>query len=208
MSTDLRETLRFVQSQNVLLRTENGTLRQEVQSLKEILDCLLTLQEMSTTVTEKTDAVQLLDRILQVALQSIGAQDGSLILLDEETKDLVFVVAYGEIRDSLVGHRLPPGVGVAGWVADHGEPVRIADVTEDERFSPEVDETFDFQTRSMLCVPLVCGDRVVGVIQALNKLGDEEFIDAELLLLGIVARLAAAAIHRAETAVSQPQAIV
>ncbi len=208
MSTDLRETLRFVQNQNITLREENLALQQEVQSLKEILDSLLTLQEMSVSVTEKTDALQLLDRILQVALESIGAGDGSLILVDEETRDLVFVVAYGEIRDSLIGHRLPPGVGIAGWVADHGEPVRIADAAEDSRFSPEVDESFDFQTRSMLCVPLVCGDRVVGVIQALNKQGDEEFIEAELLLLGIVARLAAATIYRAETAVSKPKAAV
>ncbi len=203
MSSDLRETLRFVQNQNISLREENVALQQEVKSLKEILNCLLTLQEMSTTVTERTDALQLLDRILQVALESIGARDGSLILVDEETRDLVFVVAYGEIRDLLIGHRLPPGVGIAGWVADHGEAVRIADVTNDERFSPTVDESFDFQTRSMLCVPLLWGTRVIGVIQALNKLGDDEFIDAELLLLGIVARLAAAIIHRAETAVPE-----
>lgn len=202
MKSDLQETLRFVQNQNMLLREENGALQQEVKSLREILDCLLTLQEMSLTLTERTDALQLLDRILQVALESIGAADGSLILLDEETQDLVFVVAYGEIRDSLIGHRLPPGVGIAGWVADHGEPVRVADVTKDPRFSPNVDESFDFQTRSMLCVPLICGNRVAGVIQALNKKGDEEFIEGELLLLSIVARLAAAAIHRAETAVT------
>ncbi|MCA9933630.1 MAG: GAF domain-containing protein [Ardenticatenaceae bacterium] len=204
MSDDLRETLRFIQNQNVALREENEILRDEVASLQEILDILLTLQDMSMSVTTHTDALTLLDRILQAALESIGASNGSLILVDPETNELVFAAVHGEIRDELVGYRLPIGEGVAGWVAAHGEPVRLADVGMDSRFSPEVDQTFEFATRSMLCVPMICGDRVVGVIEALNKEGDAEFIDAELALLGIIARLAAATVHRAETAVSTP----
>ena len=204
MSDDLREMLRFVQNQNLTLRDENTGLHDELASLQEILDILLTMQDMSMSVTTHTDALTLLDRILQAALECIGASDGSLILIDQETNELVFVVVHGEVRDSLAGYRLPVGEGIAGWVAANGEPVRIADVGLDPRFSLAVDRTFEFNTRSMLCVPMVCGGRVVGVIEALNKEGDSEFIDAELSLLGIVARLAAATIHRAETAVVTP----
>ncbi len=207
MSTgELRDPLRFVQARNVELQAENKALHEEVEGLRNILHILLSLQELFLTITERTDVLNLLDRILQSALESIGAGDGSLLLVDPETKELVFVVVHGEIRETLVGHRLPVGHGIAGWVAEHGEPVRVRDVSLDARFAPDIDQEYHFHTRSLLCVPLIYGERVLGVIQALNKVNGEQFIDLELTLLGIVGQLAAAAIYRAETAVASTPA--
>ncbi|MCA9957403.1 MAG: GAF domain-containing protein [Chloroflexota bacterium] len=203
MSTgELRDPLRFVQARNVELQAENKALQEEVDGLRNILHILFSLQEVAGTITERTDVLNLLDRILQMAMESINAEDGSLLLVDPDAKELVFVVVHGQIREALVGHRLPLGHGIAGWVAEHGEPVRVRDVSLDSRFSPDVDQEYNFHTRSLLCVPLISGDRVLGVIQALNKVDGEQFIDLELTLLGIVAQLAAAAIYRAETAVT------
>ncbi|MCA9972802.1 MAG: GAF domain-containing protein [Anaerolineales bacterium] len=198
---EARDTIRFLQTQNRDLQADNRALHEEVIGLRRILGILLTLQEMATAVNERTDVLNLLDRILASALESIDAQDGSLLLLDDETQELVFVVVHGEVRNELAGFRIPVGQGIAGWVAERAEPVRVADVSLDPRFTGSVDNEFDFRTRSMLCVPMVVGDRVMGVIQALNKQGGEAFAEIELTLLGIVAQLAAVALHRAETAV-------
>lgn len=200
-NVELQETLRFLKSSNVQLRQENDMLRQEVSHLGQVLEILLTLHDFSYSVTERTDVVDLLDRILASALAAIDAADGSLMLVDEETAELAFVVVHGAIREPLAGHRIPLGEGVAGWVAQHAEPVHVPNVQRDPRFSPEVDREFDFYTRSILCVPLIYGERVMGVIQALNKEGGSQFTETELSLLGIVAQLAAAAMYRAEAAV-------
>ncbi len=194
MSNDFREVLRFVQLQNVQLKADNEALENEVRMLRSVLDALRSLQEVSASVTAQTDVMGLLDRILESALASIGAHDGSLLLVDEETGELVFVVVFGEVRDVLSGHRIALGEGIAGWVAANREAVMVGDVHFDHRFSGSVDRKFEFLTRSMLCVPIIYADNVLGVIQALNKIDGEAFNEGDLALLGVVAQLAAAAI--------------
>jgi sigma-B regulation protein RsbU (phosphoserine phosphatase) len=144
----------------------------------------------------------LLDRILESALASISAKDGSLLLVDEETDELAFVVVLGDVREMLAGHRMALGEGIAGWVAANREPVMIGDAHFDPRFSPAVDRDFDFRTNSMLCVPIIYADNVLGVIQALNKMDGEDFNEGDLALLGVVAQLAAAAITNISKAVT------
>lgn len=211
MSNDFRELLRFVQLQNVRLKADNEALHHEVIMLRNVLDALRALQEVSASITERTNVMGLLNRILESALASIGSNDGSLLLADEETGELVFVVVIGEVRDLLAGHRIALGEGIAGWVAENREPVMVEDVHFDPRFSASVDQEFEFWTRSMLCVPIVYADNVLGVIQALNKEGSEEFNEGDLALLGVVAQLAAAAITNmskmeTQTAVSRTEA--
>lgn len=198
MDTELRNTLRFLQNENLRLKEENQTLRQSITELHNMLDALRKLQEVSTAIDAQTDVRMLLDRILRSALNSIGANDGSLLLLDKETEELVFVVVHGEARESLAGYRIPSGTGIAGWVAQHAKPAVVPDAQLDPRFSFEVDQALQFQTRSMVCVPIVYEGDVLGVIQALNKRHGEKFNKPALSLLGVVAQLAATAINKAE----------
>ena len=109
------------------------------------------------------------------------------------------MVVHGSVRTKLVGHRIPLGVGIAGWVAQHAESVIVPNVQTDPRFSSRIDQAFQFKTRSMVCVPIVFTGRVLGVIQALNKTNRKEFVDGDLLMLNVVAQLAAAAIAKAES---------
>jgi sigma-B regulation protein RsbU (phosphoserine phosphatase) len=205
MSNDFRELLRFVQQQNVQLKADNEALEREVTMLYSVLDALRALQEVAINVTEETNIMGLLDRILASALAIIDAENGSLLLVDEETDELVFVVALGDVGDMLSGHRIALGEGVAGWVAANQQPVIIEDVAFDSRFSPAVDEDFGFHTQSMLCVPIIYAENVLGVIQALNKSDGEDFNEEDMALLGVVAQLAAAALTKmvnVETAVT------
>ncbi len=202
MTTGTLNPTRFLQYENKRLLEENQTLQAEVKKLRRILTALSTLQEVSAHVNQQTDVLSLLDRLLQAALASVTAQDGSLLLVDHDTKELAFAVVHGEVRERLIGHRIPIGKGIAGWVAQHATPVMVANARLDTRFSPDVDHTFQFHTRSMLCVPIVYANQVIGVIQALNKANGEDFDPAELTLFGVVAQLVATALHKAETAVN------
>ena len=194
------DSMRFVQNENVRMGEENAGLRAEVEQLHEILDALRSLQEISTAIDAQTDVLGLLDRILEVSLKTIHASDGSLLLLDDETDELVFVVAHGAVADRLLNYRIPLGEGITGWVAQSGEAAIVGEVRRDLRFSASVDQQFDFRTRSMISVPLSIGDKVMGTLNALNKFNGEEFNEADLTLLGVVAQIAAVAMHRAEEA--------
>lgn len=191
-------TLQFLQSENVRLKEEVEELQEEVVSLRLKLRALRTLQEASMNITPHTNVIALLERVLQSALLSIGASDGSLMLVDEERKELVFAVVHGQVKHSLVGHRIPLDTGIAGWVATNKEPLVIEDVQRDHRFSPDVDQSFRFQTRSMVCVPVVDNDRVMGVVQAINKFEERPFNQSDLATMCVAAQLATTAIARAE----------
>lgn len=199
MNTEIRGTAHFLQQENIRLQKENERLQQEVVRLRLILRNLGNLNQMAMSIHPETDVLMLLDQILQAALDSIQAEDGSLMLVDEESQELSFVVVHGTVRTQLVGHRIPLGVGIAGWVAQHAESVIVPNVQTDPRFSPRVDQAFQFKTHSLICVPIVFTGRVLGVIQALNKSSRKEFASADLLMLNVVAQLAAAAIARAES---------
>jgi GAF domain-containing protein len=201
MGTGPLSSQRFVQQENKRLHQENADLRQEVETLHDILDALGALQEVSINIDARTNVLSLLDRILESALDVIGSKDGSLLLIDNDKSELVFVVVHGSVSKTLVNHRIPLGEGIAGWVAKNGRALIIPNVRSDPRFFAAVDRDFGFNTRSILCVPITIVNRTMGVIQAVNKSDGEEFNRADLNLLGVVAQIAATALSRAEDAI-------
>jgi GAF domain-containing protein len=203
------ETTRFLKEEASRLMDENRDLREELTALRESVRALSALYYLSQEIKPETDVLQLLTDILESALVVLKASDGSLMLVDEETGELVFAVARGEIADELIGFRIPPGQGIVGWVVAHREPQIVRDVRLDPRFFDRVDELFGFNTRSMVAVPLQLDDgRVLGVIEVLNKVSDREFTQDDLDLLLIVAELAATAMRRAERATALHERMV
>lgn len=203
VTQEVRGTLHFLQQENIRLSSENQHLQDEVVRLRLILRNLTNLQELALRINAKTDVMAVLDRIMRAALDSINAADGSLLLLDPDSNELAFVVVYGVVRDKLIGRRIPVGEGIAGWVALNRQPVLIHNAQLDQRFSPKIDKTFHFKTRSVLCVPVLHDKDMKGVIQLLNKKDGQEFNEIDMNLLNLVAQLAGDVIARAELFVEQ-----
>jgi len=193
------DTAKFLREELKRLTDENHDLREALRTQSESVRAMAMLYHESQKISADTDILQLLGHILDVSLAVLKASDGSLLLQDEGTGELVFAVVRGKVTDRLTGYRLPKGAGIAGWVVDHLEPQVILDVRHDMRFFPQVDEAFGITTRSMVCVPVYLDNgRVLGVIEILNKLSDREFNQDDLNLMLIVAQLAATAMRRAE----------
>ncbi|MGQ9626361.1 MAG: GAF domain-containing protein [Anaerolineae bacterium] len=192
------QTLRFLQQENRRLQEENTALRKEVQTLQEYMKSLRALYQASLTLSSESDLISLLNKILYAALNVLDASDGSLLLLDEEKGELVFASVLGAVSSSLPKYRIPKNMGVAGWVASNAEPLIVNSPRFDPRFSPHVDETFNFRTNSLICVPLIADERVIGVVEVLNKFSGEEFNENDLNLLTFLAHIAAIAIRKVE----------
>jgi GAF domain-containing protein len=92
-------------------------------------------------------------------------------------------MVVGQHANELRGLRLPKGEGIAGWIAETGEPLIVEDVQKDHRFCAKVDEFTGFKTRSIIGVPLMSYDRVYGVIELINKLNDQCFTPFDLKIL-------------------------
>jgi GAF domain-containing protein len=102
--------------------------------------------------------------IVDVAYSIVSAARLSVMVLSDDRKSMTIF----ESKDAKA-FTISSTTGVAGYVATTGEKVNINDAYNDPRFNPEVDKSTSFTTRSILCVPIVAGGKIVGVIQAVNK---------------------------------------
>jgi len=193
------EAIRALQIEVTRLRQENEDMREELSRLRSSVRSIRVLQDLIETLSPDVDVLTWIDDVLHSALGAVGAEDGSLILVDAESGELVFAVVHGEARTRLTGYRMPPGEGIAGWVAEYQVPELVHDPHNDARFSPAIDEMLGFRTHSMVCVPLIAGGRVLGVIEALNKISDRQFTPQDQDLMMVVAHLASMGIQRAES---------
>lgn len=197
MSSD---TMVYLRRETARLQEENERLRAEVRSLRQYAAGVQALTDALGSWDPHGEVMPLLDSILYNALTVLDSKDGSLLVLDDETNELVFVLAQGDVEESqLLGYRIPPGQGIAGWVAKNAKPTIVNNPSKDPRFLPSIDRAFDFRTESILAAPIIGGGRVMGVIEVLNKHSGEEFTPADLNLLTLLCHLAGEALHRLVT---------
>jgi PAS domain S-box-containing protein len=170
---------------------------QDVTYLTEKIRELTLLNEVGQLLTSTMDFNEVL-RILMSHIQEIMRVEAvSLLLVEKETKDLVFEVALGIASESLEKKKMAAGKGLVGWVAKTGKSVLIPDVSQDGRFDRSFDESTGFVTKSMLCVPLKIRNEVIGVIQVLNHADGRPFNEDNLYLLSSIAMYASISIEHA-----------
>ncbi|MDD9266823.1 PP2C family protein-serine/threonine phosphatase [Paenibacillus sp. GCM10023248] len=162
----------------------------ELQRTMQLFDVSL---EVNSTI-QKQD---LLAQIMETSSRVMNAEASSVILVDEAKGELFFDLALGEKGDEVREIRLRIGEGIAGWVAQTGQSVKIDDAAQDDRWSSKVAKRVDYPTRNMLCVPLVSKGKIIGVLQVLNKRDDAHFTDRDLQLLESIASPIAASLENA-----------
>lgn len=136
----------------------------------------------------------LLQSVVEVARAIFGARAASIMLLDEQTDELVFEAVTGEGEDTLVGSRIPRGTGIGGWVAESGQALVIEDVAADPRFAVDEARRTGYVPKGLMCAPLLREDRVLGVLYVLDRPERRRFSVAEMDLLGLFANQAAIAL--------------
>ncbi|MBN1178482.1 MAG: GAF domain-containing protein [Anaerolineae bacterium] len=166
------------------------------QQIRRRLNEVAFLYQTSQALTASLYLDEVLHSLMTNVKDHFRVAAASVALVDEETRELVFRVAVGAAADYVVGMRLPPGEGIAGWVVKSGQPLLVPAARGDARFCNKVEKATDFQTEMMMAVPIRLGDDVIGVIEAINPLGGPLDDDDMRLLLNVGA-LAASAIQNA-----------
>ena len=195
-SEDADETLRneFIDLATNSLGTFLG-----VGLLQLHLEEMAALIEVSHVVSSTLDLNELLTKIMKTATKVMRCETSTVYLVDEATNELYFSIIQG---DSKVGAklkeiRLPMGTGLAGWCAQNNAPIIVPDTEKDPRFFKGADKKSGFVTRSMICVPMCLKERVIGVLQVINRTGEIPFNDHDLETLKAVATQAVSAIENA-----------
>ncbi len=152
--------------------------------------------EMASLINSSLDTEEIRQMAVTVATTCVGADAASLLLLDQDTNELYFEATSGHKGQSLKQTRLKPGQGIAGWVARKGGALIIDDVQKDRRFHSAIDGMTGYETRSMIAVPVASKERMLGVLQAINKL-EGNFTQSDLDVLETLAHQVATAIENA-----------
>lgn len=178
-------------------RVEEATeeLRAANQQLTKGMEELSMLHDVSRAISSLMEYRFLLNLIMQKTKDVLRAEASSLLVLSEDGTELVFEVAQGSRGERVKSFTVKLGQGISGHVAQTGESVLIDDAYEDPRFDPSYDQKTGFRTKSVMCVPLLVKDRVIGVCQIINKKSGGSFTRDELELFKAIAGAAAVAIE-------------
>jgi len=176
-------------------------LTQQVQSLKEYhtldSDKLCSVMEICHLIGSTLNLSEVLVLIMNHVNRLTHSVGSTLMLVDEQTEELVFSIPSGPKAQTLRDIRIPKGKGIAGWVAQKQKPLIVNDAQNDPRFYRGIDNSVGFETKALLCVPLKARRKLIGVLEVVNKQDDSDFTEKDALLLSIFASEAALAIENA-----------
>ncbi len=164
--------------------------------IRKRVEDMASLNRIARTVGSSLDLDEVLRRVIAELNRSFRVEAGSILLVDPERNDLYFATTLEGGLERFLDVRLPLGVGIVGDVARTGRPALVNDPAADPRFYSKISSDVGFTTRNILCVPLISRDRVIGVIELLNKEGGN-FDPEDLERLQGIAGTVAVAIENA-----------
>ncbi len=174
-----------------------GLLEQRIVGLEQRIAYLERIVKVSQILNSTLSLDPLLRIIIQSATELTHTEACSIMLLDKQTGELRFAHMIGETAADLRNLTVSLDNSIAGWIVNKGKPLLIRDVKSDPRWNAGIDEAIDFDTRSILGIPLRVKDETIGVLELLNKLGDEGFSQDDIQIASTLAAQAAIAIENA-----------
>lgn len=144
------------------------------------------------TIVSNQTLDQVLSTVIQIIKEKSRVEAGAILLWDAATQKISFAKVLQHDAQVFNSVFLRRGEGIAGWVIEHGQSALVPDVTQDARWQPRIDNQTGFQTHSILCVPLIARDEIIGAIELVNKITGTFTQDDQQLLESIAAPLAIA----------------
>jgi len=177
------------------------------ESLESRARQLATLNEIGNLLASSLDLNEVLGLVVRNAANLLNAEAGSLLLLDDESGDLVFRISSGPAGAKLVGMRIPAGKGIAGAAFADNRPIISNETRTDSRWESSFDRKSEFNTQSIIAVPLNARGRTIGVLEVLNRKDSRPFNQEDTDLLLAFGAQAAIAIENAQLFTMTDQAL-
>jgi sigma-B regulation protein RsbU (phosphoserine phosphatase) len=160
------------------------------------------LAELTQSFAGALDLQQTLERALASIAGHVGAEAGSLWLVENEGREVTCLASWGP--HPITGLRLPVTEGIVGKSVRENVCQSVLDVSRDPNFSQKMDEQSGFVTRSLVCAPMSFSDQVIGAVEVINKrTGDGRFSEADAHLVRVLASSAGLAIANARLTAAQ-----
>jgi signal transduction protein with GAF and PtsI domain len=188
----------YIQSMRMAGTMEPEKNINEEKLSEQLQRLLMSIEASGRAILPRSNDI-LLKSIVEAAAKIFGAAAASLLLVNEEEEALEFKVAFGPANHDLVGTRFPYDKGIAGYVFMTGMPIATSNVREDKRFNQDFAKSTGYVPNSILASPLISADdRVIGVMEVLDKIDGTTFNMHDMELMGLFAQQAAMAIDQSQ----------
>lgn len=190
MTDDRRDAISTATALNAKLRDSNNRMHMFLNTL-QVLVAALDIQREDELVME------LLSNSLDALLEAVSASLGSLLVLDDDNAQLVYVLVNGpQSNPQMTWQRINADTGVSGWVLRHSEAAIVNEALTDERFDISSDVPEGVRAETLMCIPIIGPDKNLGVITLINKSVDGMFTDDDKTLTWLMGRFAGELLHR------------
>ena len=198
---DPEQEMPLTQPENLLALATQVTMSLDRAYLRQTVDRqdieFAVVSEISYALTATLSLQNIYRQLMEPVRRTLNVGSVSVGLIEQPSGDIIFVdMLMGDLFKDLPTIRLKNGQGIAGWVSENRQSVIINDVYSDKRFYSRVDRQSGFQTSNMICIPLQIEERVIGILQAINK-QNGDFNENDLRLLQAIGGPLAAAIENA-----------
>ncbi len=198
MAINRRDIVQMLRRENELLKTRSHKLEARLIRHQQAFRALNRMDETMRSMRASFDIKKLINDLLALVLHACDSENGSMILIDDGTDELVFAEVIGETREQLLDHRIDIDTGIVGHVVKTQKAMLVTDVHTTTRWSSEVDQAIGFNTNALMCAPLFNSDKTYGAIEVVNNMSSDEFDDNDLAILRVAARFVSQALQEAE----------
>lgn len=180
-----------------LAGTASAAQRARLAAQVEFRSRLQALQRLEELIGTGFDRNELLAGIMRWVTAELGCASASLLILDEREQVLRFQVALGPKGTEVKDFAVPLGHGIAGLVAQTGQPLIVNDARNDPRHARDISQAVGLLPRNIICVPMMLRGRITGVIEAMDKAQGAPFDEQDEALLTTIAQQAALLLENA-----------
>jgi transcriptional regulator with GAF, ATPase, and Fis domain len=198
MAIDRRDKVQMLRDENEALKVRNQQIGVQLTRHQQAFRALNEMDDTMRGLSAVIDLEKLIKKLLSLALHACNSENGSLILIDDETNELVFADVIGKGRQRLLNHRINIDVGIVGNVVTTREPMLVTVVRKSLQWSSQVDRIIGFETHALMCAPLYIDDKTYGAIEVINNSSNHDFDDNDLAILRVTARFVSQALQKAE----------
>jgi len=182
---------KIVNLEHYIADVENNLFNTVQQSYK-----LGMLLEAAVLLNSSLDIDEIIPELMESTTLITETKASLLMLVDEDTGELVIKAAYGDISENIIDKRIPKGEGISGWVVENDSATIVKDVTKDARFYT-LGEYIGNGTTSIICAPIKIRNKVIGALAAYNKYNEADFSKSDVSIMESIARQAAIALNTA-----------
>ena len=198
MAINRRDIVEMLRRENEDLKSRNQKINTRLIRHQQAFRALNRMDETMRGMRSEFDMRRLINDLLVLALHACDAENGSLILIDDDTDELVFAEVIGDTRMQLLNHRIPLETGIVGQVVKTQQAILVTDVRRSSQWSSAVDQVIGFNTNALMCAPLFHNDKNYGAIEVVNNVSTDQFDDNDLAILRVTARFVSQALREAE----------